>query len=193
MSDPIPSHAERPEFSRPLKVSGLPEGGLNFRDVADVDERAALAARYGVVAVKRFAVEGKLRVLDRGWRLTARVTARITQSCVATLAPVDQILDEPFERRYAPGAPELDDLLDLDIDADDPPEPLGREIDPGEAAAETAALALDAYPRAAGADPVNAAAAPDGEAPMTDEDVRPKPFAGLAALKEKLEKGGDKS
>lgn len=193
MSDPIPSHARRPEFSRALKVSGLPEGGLSFRDVADADERAALAARYGVVGVKRFAVEGKLRPYDRGWRLTARVTARITQTCVATLATVDQIMDEPFERLYAPGAPELDDLLDLDIEADDPPEPLGREIDPAEAAAEVAALALDPYPRAAGADAVEAAAAPEGEAPLTDEDVRPKPFAGLAALKEKLEKDGGES
>lgn len=193
MPDPIPLHAPRPEFSRPFKVSSLPESGLSFRETADAGERAALAARFGALGVKRFAVEGKLRPEGRGWRLKARVTARITQACVATLAPLDQIIDEPFERLYEPGAPDLDDAIDLDIEADDPPEPLGREIDPGEAAAQTAVLALDPYPRSDQADPVDIAAAPEGAAPLTDEDVRPKPFAGLAALKEKLEKDGGES
>ena len=188
MPDPIPLHAPAPEFSRPFKVSSLPESGLSFRETADAEERAALARRYGALGVKRFAVEGKLRREGRGWRLKARVTARITQTCVVTLAP----LDEPFERLYEPGAPDPDELLDLDIEAEDPPEPLGREIDPGEAAAETAALVLDPYPRSAEAAPVEAAAAPDGAAPLSDEDVRPKPFAALAALKEKLEKDGGK-
>jgi len=193
MPDPIPLHAPRPEFSRPLKVSGLPERGLTFRETATADERAALAKRYGALGVKRIAVEGKLRREGLGWLLKARVTARVTHACVATLDPLDQFIDEPIERMYVPGAPQLDELLDLDIDADDPPEPLGREIDLGEVAAETAALALDPYPRSDKAAPVETAAAPEGTAPLTDEDVRPKPFAGLAALKEKLEKDGGES
>jgi uncharacterized metal-binding protein YceD (DUF177 family) len=191
MPDPIPLHAPAPEFSRPLKVSGLPEGGLTFRETADGAERAALALRYGVLGVKRFAVAGKLRPEGPGWLLKGRATARITQTCVATLAPLDQIIDEPFERMFIPGVPEPEDLPDLDIDADDPPEPLGREINLGEVGAQTVALALDPYPRADQTAPAEASAAPEGAAPLTDEDVRPKPFASLAALKDKLEKGGD--
>jgi uncharacterized metal-binding protein YceD (DUF177 family) len=185
--------AVAPEFSRPLKVSGLPENGLTFRETANADERAALATRYGVRGVKRFTVDGKLRRDGPGWRLTGRVAARVTQTCVATLDPVDQIIDEPFDRLFVPGAAALDDLIDLDIEADDPPEPLGRTIDPGEAAAEAAALALDPYPRAGGAGIVDTAVAEEGIAPLTDEDARPRPFAGLEALKQRMERDGDGS
>jgi uncharacterized metal-binding protein YceD (DUF177 family) len=192
-SQPYAEPAPAPEFHRPLKVSGLPEGGLTFREVATGEERQALARRYGVRAIKRFAVEGRLRPDERGWRLTGRVTARLTLICVATLEPLDQIMDEPFERRYLPGVAEADAQVDLDIEADDPPEPLGRVIDPGEAGAQTAALAIDPYPRAGGTGYVDAAATPAGVAPMTDEDARPKPFAGLAALKRSLEEDGEGS
>ena len=178
-----------PEFSRPLRVADLPNSGLSFKETASTEERAALAARYGARAVKRFAVEGTLRPEEAGWRLCAVVRARVTQTCVVTLGPVDQMIEERVERLYLPGAPDPDLAADLADDAEDPPEPLGRFIDPGEAAAETAALALDPYPRAEGVEFARAGAAPAGEAPMTDEEAKPQPFATLAALKAKMEGG----
>ena len=187
-----PGAPPQPEFARPIKVAGLPEEGVSFRETADAAERAALAARYGALGVKRFAVEGRLRPEGAGWRLTGKALARVTQPCVVSLAPVDQFIEEPFERLYLPGAPDPEEAAaDLDVEAEDPPEPLGRFIDPGEAAAEAAALALDPYPRAEGVVFAKAAAAPKGVQEMTDEDARPKPFAALADLKRKLEEDGE--
>jgi uncharacterized metal-binding protein YceD (DUF177 family) len=109
--------------------------------------------------------------------------ARVTQTCVATLEPVDQIVDERFERCFTPVLQPAPREEDIDPEAEDPPELLGDSIDVGEIAAETVALALDPYPRAPGAEVGVVAAAPAGVAPLTDADV--KPFAALAALRDK--------
>jgi uncharacterized metal-binding protein YceD (DUF177 family) len=49
---------------------------------------------------------------------------------------------------------------------------------------EALTLALPPYPRAAEADFAGAAAAPEGAAPLTDEETT-RPFAGLADLLKK--------
>ena len=111
--------------------------------------------------------------------------ARVVQPCVVTLEDVAQELAEPFSRLYLPGAPEPD-LADIDpSEDDDPPEPLGHRIDPGEVAAEIAALAIDPYPRAPGATFAAPALGPDG---AEEEDGAARPFAALAALRERLDK-----
>ncbi|MGG7565446.1 YceD family protein [Rhodovulum sp. DZ06] len=185
--------APAPEFPRPIKVSALPPEGRTFKETADGQERAALAERFGARKVKRFAVEGRLSPEGAGWRLTAEIRARITQTCVVTLEPVDQLIEEPFTRLYLPDLPEADESLEVDLDPeeDDEPEPLGRFIDPGEAAAEAAALVLDPYPRAEGIAFARASSAPKNADEITDEEARPRPFAALAELKAKLEKDED--
>jgi hypothetical protein len=60
--------------------------------------------------------------------------------------------------------------------------PLEGRIDLGELAAETLALALDPYPRWEGADAV-------AEQGMLADEFDAGPFAGLKALKDRLEKG----
>jgi len=55
--------------------------------------------------------------------------------------------------------------------------------------AEALALALPDYPRAEGAALDKSTFAAPGTAPLQDADL--KPFAGLAALKSKLEKDGE--
>ena len=184
-----PAAAPAPEFARPMRVADLPRDGVSFRETASAGERAALAARYGALGVKRFAVEGRIAPSGEGWLLTGKALARVSQTCVVTLSAVDQIIEEPFARLYLPDAPDPDLAADLEDEAEDPPEPLGRFIDPGEAAAETAALALDPYPRAEGVEFARAGAAPAGAQELTDEDAKPQPFAALAALKAKLEDG----
>lgn len=114
--------------------------------------------------------------------------ARVTLTCVVTLEPVEQVIEEKFARLYLPGAP-APDLLDLDPDAEDPPEPLGDSLDPGEAAAEATALAIDPYPRKAGAVFNGTIAAPEGAEPLSE--AASKPFASLAALRARLDGKGD--
>lgn len=175
--------APAPEFSR---LAAAPKQGASiaFSETARAPEREALARRYGVEAVDAFSVKARLTGTAGGVLVEGVVSARMTQRCVVTLEPVETRLQEAFERRFAPAA-QIAQEDAFDPEAEDPPEPLTDEIDVGEIAAETAALAIDPYPRAPGADLERASAAPPGAAPLDDEALRP--FSGLAALKRRLE------
>ena len=69
-------------------------------------------------------------------------------------------------------------------DGNDEAEPLRSEIDLGEILVEALSLGLPDYPRADGAALEQAVFTEPGLTPMTDQDT--KPFASLAALKDKL-------
>ncbi|TYO91579.1 YceD family protein [Oceanicella actignis] len=184
-SPPRPAAPQRPEMRRERRVARLPAEGLAFDETATEDERAALARRYGVLEVGAFSTSGRIEPEKNGWRMRGVVRARVTQSCVVSLEPVEQVIEEPFSRLYLPGAPDPETLgPDLDPDAEDPPEPLGETLDPGEAAAEAAALAIDPYPRRPGAALARDSALPPGAAPL--EEDAPRPFAALAELRARL-------
>lgn len=185
MPRPDSDAAPAPEFSRPMRVSRLSGAGEAFEAVATEEERAALARRYGVAAVPRLRVEGRVLPDADGWRVEGVVRARLVQRCVVTLDEVASRIEERFSRRFLPGVP-APDLAGLDPDeAEDPPEPLGPTLDPAEMAAEAAALAIDPYPRAPGAAFEGRAAAPAGAEPL-GEASRETPFARLAALRGRL-------
>ncbi len=172
---------EKPEFSHPVPVASL-EAGDAVSDAADAATLVALARRFDVPAVRALSFTARAAPWGPGgWRVSGVVDAAFTQTCVVTLEPVDTALTESFERFFAPPARMAEAEALFHADAEEAPEPLAEAIDFGEIAAETAALALDPYPRKAGVDFGGALTAPPGVAPMTDEDARP--FAGLAALR----------
>lgn len=166
----------RPEFSRPVRL------GLDPREVtleASPAECAALAARFGILGVG--ALRATLRLAaDTGGAVRARgqLRAEVTQSCVVTLEPVVQAVAAPLDLRILE---EGEAPTDDDPDSPDEIESAGGMVDLGEAVAEQLALALDPYPRAAGA----ALPELDPEAPSAVPDSRPNPFAGLAKLKDR--------
>lgn len=178
-----------PEFSR-LFPSPKDGARISISESARKTECAALAERFGVLAVRSFSVSAKLTAEAGGASLKGEVFAHMTQRCVVTMDPVETRLKERIERRFLPEH-RIEPEEDFDPEGEDPPEPLTDEIDVGEIAAEAAALAIDPYPRAEGVEIETLTAAPPGAAPLTDEAV--KPFAGLAELKRKLESqnGGD--
>ena len=92
--------------------------------------------------------------------------------------PIDAMIDEPVALRFV-AASAGEDEVELSDDALDTIEIDGAEIDLGEAAAETMALALDPFPRGPGAAAALRAAGVIGE----DEAG---PFGALAGLKAKL-------
>lgn len=186
--------SSHPEFSRPLQVNGNVPPEQGFRIEASAEERAALAKRFALVAVDALTAEGSLETLDGGQRaiLRAHFTAKVTQACVVTLAPVTAEIDEAFTLEYdanadpaaLDGPDDVEDLEDLDI-ADleaflaqpDPPDPLvDGAVDVGEAVAEHLALALDPYPRAPGADFAGSIEA---------ESAKESPFKALERLVKK--------
>ena len=109
------------------------------------------------------------------------MVADIVQTCVVSLVPVDQHIDETFQVRFVrdPGKlPKVGAEVVVDPAAPDPPELLtGPTIDVGEIAEEYFVLAIDPYPHAPGA--------------TLPADVleTPKSKNSVAALPAKLAKG----
>ena len=106
-------------------------------------------------------------------------------SADVTLEPVTTRIDQPVRRRYEPMTEPVATDIMLSAEDDEDVEPLRPTIDLGLVALETLALALPAYPRKEGAALGPQVFAEDGVTPLEDEDV--KPFAALAALKDRLD------
>jgi uncharacterized metal-binding protein YceD (DUF177 family) len=168
---------EHPEFSRPVECAALATGPVKERIEATEAERAALARRFGLVALPELQAEVTLTPAAAGQvRLDARLEARVVQACVVTLEPVEAEIDESFTVYYAESAPQPAGTVDLPVDDESWPEPIvaGR-IDIGEAVAQQLALSLDPYPRAPGA-------RFEGDYAATAEEAaaQTNPFAALA-------------
>ena len=148
---------------------------------ADAAECAAIADRLGLISLSRFDAHAMLARDDGKVRATGRLKASLEQSCVATGEPVPAHVDEPFEILFLPepkaGRP--DDEIELDAAELDTMFHDGSAIELGSAIVDSLALALDPYPRSAGAD-----AALKEAGVLSEEDAGP--FAALAALKEKM-------
>jgi hypothetical protein len=158
-----------PEFSRLIPLARLPEAGRAEQLDASPAECGALARRFAIPAVDRLSASLLLRPEPGGAvTVTGTLSADVVQSCVVSLEPVPQHLEEAVSLRLVPPGEEPSD------DPDGPDEiPLeGDAVDLGEAIAEQLALALDPYPRAPGAE--LPAAAGDGAAGA---------FGALAALR----------
>lgn len=179
------------EFSRTLLVDPWPDAGIDVDVSADPAERRALARRFGLVEVGALRGHGRI---ERGAHpaelvFRGRLAADVVQTCVLSLEPVPAAIREPIERRYREGVAaaaeerlQPRDAVDLD-DEDDEIEPVsGRTIDIGEAIAEELGLALDPYPRAAGA----VAIEPEASGPHVSlgQAEPDKPFAALRQLRE---------
>ena len=177
----------RSEFSRPVPLDRLNSETIVRSLTASSAECAALAARFKILAVQ--ALSGTLRVTRPGGgptlRVEGQVEADVVQTCVITLQPCEQHLAEAFVQRFTLEPEEELEEVFSDPEAEEPAEPLtGESLDFGEVLAEQLALALDPYPRAAGATFEGAhfgSAASEGETDAGWESE--SPFAVLKTLK----------
>ena len=166
----------------PLTVEQIPDTGLHRELAADQAVREAMAEVAGLREV--LSASASLDVTpQRGGRyhVEGRVRARIGQTCVVTLDPIEIDIDEPIDMIFAPPdqIPELADLVDDSAESSaeipDPPEPIENGIiDLGRLTTDALFLAIDPYPRK-----------PDAvfEPPVVPEDPEDHPFAALKALK----------
>ena len=169
-----------PEFSRPVRADTLGTAPRALSIGANPEERAALAARFGLQAIDHLSAEAELTRSGETIRASGSLTARVTQSCVATGAPVEQAVDEDFRIEFRPppsidGAEEDIELSEGELDVVFYE---GAAIDLGEAVAESLSLALDPYPRSPDADTALAEAGVVKEG----EEPRSGPLAGLKDL-----------
>jgi hypothetical protein len=162
-----------------VNVSRLQRTGLPVWLEADDEQRAALAESHGLLGVESFRIDAVVAPWQgSGIKVTGKVAAAITQACIVSLEPVPAIIDEDFEAVLVPEGsrltrPQARDRGEIVIDADGPDMPetfSGDHVDVGALAEEFFELAIDPYPRAAGASLPAAPAANDGG------EERPNPF-----------------
>lgn len=180
-----------PPLARPVRVARLSRKQPTPFDIeADAEELGAVAAFLDLPRVERLSFKGAIAPAGaEGWEVSGRLVARLEQTCVISLAPVPARHDVEIRRLYLP-ADQVPAAREVRVapDEEDEPDTFETTIDPGALALESLALMLDPYPRAPGAELGQTRFAPPGAAPIEEEEDRP--FADLAALKRRLERGG---
>src|SRR6266480_5026829 len=127
----------------PVMVAQIPDTGLHRDIEADALARKAMAELAGLREV--LSARASLDVTPKSngrFQVVGRVSARIGQTCVVTLDPIENAIDEPIDLIFAPESQirELAELVDGDEDDEatpDPPEPIvGGAIDLGRVATD---------------------------------------------------------
>jgi hypothetical protein len=169
-------------WSVPIMVAQIPDTGVH-RDIdTNPSERSALADLGGLREVTSANASLDLTPMREGRvHVTGRVRARIGQTCVVTLDPIESDIDEAIDLIFAPPEqiPALADLVDETAESaaeiPDPPEPImAGMIDLGRLATDALFLGVDPYPRKPGA---------VFEPPAVAADPEDHPFAALKALR----------
>ena len=155
-----------------------------FVVVPDAKTLQSIADEMELSALRKMRFEGTISAQGKSdWRIDAHLGATVVQPCVATLAPVTTRIEEPVTRVYLADY-DMPEAAEVEMPEDDTVEPLPQEIDLVAVMTEALALNIPPYPRSDQAEPVKEAFTEPGKTPLTDDDVRP--FAGLAALRDKL-------
>jgi Large ribosomal RNA subunit accumulation protein YceD len=169
-------------WSIAVAVAQIPDTGMHREIDANPGERSALADLGGLREVLSANASLDLTPMREGRvHVTGRVKARIGQTCVVTLDPIENDIDEAIDLIFAPPEqiPALADLVDESAESDaeipDPPEPIeAGMIDLGRLATDALLLGVDPYPRKPGA---------IFEPPAVSTDPEDHPFAALKVLR----------
>jgi uncharacterized metal-binding protein YceD (DUF177 family) len=159
-----------------IKARPLPAAPVVIE--ASAEERAGLAARFGLGAVERLRAEIALEAKPRAIRATGRLTAQIMQPCAISGEDFPVTIDEPVDLRFVednqrPATPAEE--IELEADDCDEIEYAGDMFDLGEAVAQTLGLAIDPYAEGPNADAARAAAG------IVQEGEQDGPLAALLA------------
>ena len=179
-----PNAESKPDPWRvPVTVAHIPDTGLHRELEASAAERQAMAELAGVREILSAQAAVDVTPTSGGRiHVTGHARARIGQTCVVTLDPIENEIDEEIDLMFAPEA-EARRLADLivegrdDNDVVDPPEAIvAGIIDLGRLATDALFLAIDPYPRKSGV---------VFEAEVAVADPEDHPFAALKALQDK--------
>jgi len=149
---------EAQPLTRVVRIDALPKEGQTVTIEASAPEREALARLYELPAIAVLTAELRVEPAGRGGaRVTGAVHGEFTQTCVVSLEPFAETVDEAVDVRFAPRAqegsarPAARETLTFSLaDEDDPDPVVGGKIDLGALTAEFFALGLDPYPRKPG-------------------------------------------
>lgn len=169
-------------YSYTVRARDIPSSGMDLQMVADEAVRERIAEMLSVPAVNR--LEADIRLAPGpgdAVELTGTLKGEVVQTCIVTLDPLDQSVEENLDVTFLPAA-ERDGrngktvLLDP-LDEDDIEFYRDGRIDLAGFLTEHLALGLDPYPRRAGTD----------FPPHIEDDTsdRISPFESLKKLKDK--------
>lgn len=169
----------------PVTVAHIPDTGLHRELEASAAERHAMADLAGVREI--LSAQASFDVVPKSGgrvQVTGHVRARVGQTCVVTLDPMESEIDEEVDLIFAPEAEvrRLADLIEEGQDDKEPPEVadppeaiVNGIIDLGRIATDALFLAIDPYPRKPGV---------VFEAEVAALDPEDHPFAALKALQD---------
>lgn len=163
-----------------VSVVQIPDAGLHRDIEADQATRDAMAEAAGLRDISSARASFDLAPRSRGRvHVKGRLQARIGQTCVVTLDPLENDIDEEIDVIFAPPEqiPELVEPVNTDeaFAMEDPPEPIENGIiDLGRLATDVLYLSIDPYPRKEGV---------VFEPHLTAPDADDHPFAALKALR----------
>jgi hypothetical protein len=182
-----PNAESRPDpWRSPVILAQIPDTGLHRKLEASAAELQAIAEVGGLREV--LSAEASFDVVPKSGgrvQVTGQVRARIGQTCVVTLDPIESEIEEGVDLTFAPEAEvrRMADLIEEGQDDAEPPEVIDPPeaivngmIDLGRIATDALYLAVDPYPRKPGAVFETEVVAPDPE---------DHPFAALKALQDK--------
>jgi uncharacterized metal-binding protein YceD (DUF177 family) len=166
----------------PVIVEQIPEIGLSRELEANAATRAAMAEIAGVREILSARAMFELKPESGGRvHVAGKLTARIGQTCVVTLDPIENDVEETIDLTFAPPE-QIAHVTDRDEEMDEGDGEAAHEFEPiengvidlGRLASDVLYLAIDPYPRKPGAvfEPQIAAVDPEDH-----------PFAALKALK----------
>jgi len=145
------------DWDKPVKLHELGRGPVRLELAPDDGQRAAVAKRLGLRSLPKFKAEVTVKPWLDGAELSGSFDAVVEQICGVTLDPFEQpVSGQVFARVVPAGSPhastEEGGELELDPDADDPPDVLqGDAIDVTNYVVEHLSLELDPFPRKPGA------------------------------------------
>ena len=168
----------RNPWSVPVALDDIPDTGLHVELDAPESVRSDLVRLANLRELPRLFAEFDLARRGAGLRVTGRVIARVGQTCVVTLEPVENDLVEPVDLIFNQTPSEAQSAKTSE--GEEPPELLvDGKLDLGVVATEFLLLGIDPYPRKIGAE-FTAVKADHGKA---------RPFAALEELKKRLGSG----
>jgi len=171
-------NAQNP-WGLPIAVDDITDTGLRIEAEAPAEVRAQLAKLANLRDLPHLSAVFDLTRRGSSVHVSGQVMARIGQTCVVTLEPLENDLDERIDLLFAPPLHQAakDDGADHKGGDEEPPEPLiNGKVDLGALATEFLLLGIDPYPRKAGAE----------FAAVKTADDSARPFAVLEQLKRRL-------
>jgi len=167
----------------PVRLDEVPETGLHMDIAADGGVRAAVAATAGVNEVPQLTAAFDVARHGRdGLRVVGTVSARVGQTCVVTLDPVESEIEEHIDVVFVPPSAlaAAGSEVSLGAEAVEPPETMvDGVVDLGAVATEFLMLGIDPYPRKPGV----------VFEPPQSADPGSHPFAALAVLRSGRDRG----